>query len=155
MLDVAGVTLDEYEHALSYTNGGYKIVQERDLAEIYINSYNIEWIRAWNGNMDMSVCLDYFAVITYISDYFSKDDTGLMEVINTVVKQITSENLREQMKAIANTFLTHRQIGEAEAIYKLLPNMLLKNSNVACQLEDNQKCPNVGSLQQRQICKQG
>ena len=32
-----------------------------------------------------------------------------------------------------NTFLTHRQIGEAEAIYKLLPNMLLKNSNVACQ----------------------
>ena len=83
--------------------------------------------------MDMSVCLDYFAVITYISDYFSKDDTGLMEVINTVVKQITSENLKEQMKAIANTFLTHRQIGEAEAIYKLLPNMLLKNSNVTCQ----------------------
>ena len=75
MLDVAGVTLAEYEHALSYTNGGYKIVQERDLTEIYINSYNIEWIRAWNGNMDMSVCLDYFAVITYISDYFSKDDT--------------------------------------------------------------------------------
>ena len=91
MLDVAGVTLDEYEYALSYTNVGYKIVQERDLTEIFINSYNIEWIRAWNGNMDMSVCLDYFAVITYISDYFSKDDTGLMEVINTVVKQITSE----------------------------------------------------------------
>ena len=37
------------------------------------------------------------------------------------------------MKIVANVFLTHRQIGEAEAVYKLLPNMLMKNSNVACQ----------------------
>ena len=37
------------------------------------------------------------------------------------------------MKLIANTFLKHRQIGEAEAIYRLLPNMILKNSNVGCQ----------------------
>ena len=37
------------------------------------------------------------------------------------------------MKIIANTFLTHRQMGEAEAIYRLLPSMLLKKSNVACQ----------------------
>ena len=37
------------------------------------------------------------------------------------------------MKAVANTFMTHRQIGEAEAVYRLLPNMVLKNSNVGCQ----------------------
>ena len=37
------------------------------------------------------------------------------------------------MKIVANTFLTHRQIGEAEAVYRLLPNMVLKNSNVTCQ----------------------
>ena len=37
------------------------------------------------------------------------------------------------MKIVANVFLTHRQIGEAEAVYKLLPNMIMKNSNVACQ----------------------
>ena len=37
------------------------------------------------------------------------------------------------MKKVANTFLTHRQIGEAESAYKLLPNMVLKNSNIACQ----------------------
>ena len=60
--------------------------------------------------MDMLVCLDYF------SDYFSKNGTGLVEVVNAVVKQITPENLKEQMKAIANTFLTHRQIGKAEQV---------------------------------------
>ena len=37
------------------------------------------------------------------------------------------------MKTVANTFLTHSQIGEAEAVYRLLPNMVLNNSNVACQ----------------------
>ena len=29
--------------------------------------------------------------------------------------------------------MKHRQIGEAEAFYKLLPDLLLKNSNVSCQ----------------------
>ena len=101
--------------------------------EIFINSYIVEWIRAWNGNMDLSPCLSYHEVITYISDYFAKDDTGLMEVISAFLKQISSEHLKDRMKLVANTFLTHRQIGEAEAIYRLLPNMVMKNSNIACQ----------------------
>jgi len=118
---------------LSFTRVGHKVVHERDLTEIYINSYNIEWLRAWNGNMDMSPCFDYHAVITYITDYFSKDDTGLMELIKTVIQHSSSETFKDQMRLVANAFLTHRQIGEAEAVYRLLPNMLLKNSNITCQ----------------------
>ena len=133
MLSKAGVTLIEYEKALLISNVGYKVVQERDLTKIFINSFNVGWLRAWNGNMDMSPCFDYHAVITYISDYFSKDDTGLMELIKAVLQQNPSGSFKEQMKLVANTFLTHRQIGEAEAVYRLLPNMVLKNSNIACQ----------------------
>ena len=106
---------------------------ERDLTEIFINSYNIEWMEAWDGNMDIQPCFDFHATITYITDYFAKDDTGLMELINSVLKQDASETTKERMKTVANTFMTHRQIGEAEAVYRLLPNMLLKNSNVTCQ----------------------
>ena len=83
--------------------------------------------------MDMSPCLDYNAVKTYISDYFSKDDTGVMEIIKTILKESPSQSFKEDMKLIANTFMTHRQIGEAEAVFRLLPNMLMKQSNVACQ----------------------
>ena len=133
LLDKAETSLQEYEEALSYTKNGYKVVLERDITEIFINTYNIEWIRTWNGNMDMSPCFDYHAVITYISDYFSKDDRGLMELIKSVLQHTSTDTVKEQMKLIANTFLTHRQIGEAEAIYRLLPNMILKNSNVGCQ----------------------
>ena len=56
-----------------------------------------------------------------------------MELINSVLKQDPSDTAKERMKKVANTFMTHRQIGEAEAVYRLLPNMVLKNSNVACQ----------------------
>ena len=37
------------------------------------------------------------------------------------------------MTKVASTFLSHRQIGEAEAFLKLLPDLRLKNSNVTCQ----------------------
>ena len=65
----AGVTLKEYEEALSYTKIGYKVVIERDLTELFVNSYNAEWMEAWDGNMDMQPCFDYHATITYITDY--------------------------------------------------------------------------------------
>ena len=120
--------MEEYEEALSYTKTGYKLVIERDLTEIFVNSYNIEWMQAWDGNMDMQPCFDHHATITYITDYFSKMDTGLMELINSVLNQDPSDTAKERMKQVANTFMTHRQIGEAEAVYRLLPNMVLKLS---------------------------
>ena len=133
LLEVAGVEYDDYLEALGASKSGYSIVQQRDLDEININSYNTEWIRAWNGNMDIQVVLDYFAVITYVTDYYSKDDTGTMEVIKAALEQSDAKDVKEKMKIVSNAFLTHRQMGEAEAVYKLIPNMTLKKSNVACQ----------------------
>ena len=134
MLKIAGVEdYGEYIKALGTSKTGYSIVQRRDLDEIYINSYNIEWLRAWNGNMDIQIVLDYFAVITYVTDYYAKDDTGTMEIIRAALEDKTSKDLREKMRTISNIFLTHRQMGEAEAVYRLLPSMKLKKSNVGCQ----------------------
>ena len=68
LLKKAGVTLQEYEESLSYTKTGYKVTIERDLTEIFVNSYNMEWMEAWDANMDMQPCFDYFATITYITE---------------------------------------------------------------------------------------
>ena len=72
LLKKAEVTMKEYEEALSYTKTGYKVIIERDLTEIFVNSYNIEWMEAWDGNMDIQPCFDHHATITYITDYFAK-----------------------------------------------------------------------------------
>ena len=133
LLQIAEVGYDDYLEALGTSKAGYSVVQRRDLDEININSYNPEWIRAWNGNMDIQIVLDFFAVITYVTDYYSKDETGTLEVIKAALSQTEAKDIKDKMRQVSNAFLTHRQMGEAESVYKLLPNMTLKQSNVTCQ----------------------
>ena len=121
--------IHQYHEMLKISTGGYKIILKRDIDELYVNNYNKEWIRTWNANMDLQITLDHFAIITYISDYMLKDDTGTMEFIMKALKDTESQELRERLKTVKNTFLTHRQIGEAEAYYRLIPSLNLSGSN--------------------------
>ena len=117
--------------SLSYGKRGYDVIMKRDTEEIYINNYNNEYILAWDCNIDIQICLDYFAVITYITDYKMKDESGTLEHIIKALKQDNSENLKKKLSLVAHTFLTHRHSGECEIMYKLFPSLLLTNSNIA------------------------
>ena len=54
LLMVAKVSEEDYLESLSWTRTGYTVHLKRDLDEIYINSYDPEWILAWDGNIDKS-----------------------------------------------------------------------------------------------------
>jgi hypothetical protein len=71
--------------------------------------------------MDIQLCLDYYAVICYITDYYMKDESGTIDFIKDALKNDESGNLKNQMNLVKNTFLTHRQAGECEIYYKLFP----------------------------------
>ena len=137
LLDIAGLKTEEekvlYEEALQYSSSGYSIILERDLDEIWINSYNPEWALAWNGNHDIQLCLDFFAIITYITEYFMKDDTGMIAKLNDAIKSNPCNSLKEKMMLLMNSFIGARQMGEVEAMYKIFPSLHLKDSNVATQ----------------------
>ena len=122
--------LTSYEKALGISLQGYGVIHKRDVDEININNYNPEWIHSWNGNMDIQLCLDFYAIITYISDYYAKDYSGTMEHIKEALQKAENDGLRNRLSIVANQFLTHRQIGESEAYYRLLPHLHLKESNV-------------------------
>ena len=128
----ANVKYDDYIEALQHSNRGYAIVLACDIDECTINPFNPEWLRAWNGNMDIQVVIDFYQVITYITDYYSKADNSIIDVLNSVLKELYSPSLRERMSVLANTFLTHHVIGEAEAVYCLIPSLNLSMSNVTC-----------------------
>mgnify|MGYP006168924931 FL=1 len=64
---------------------------------MYVNSYNPEWILAWDGNIDIQLCLDFFAVITYITEYFLKDETKTMEILRQVVANNPDDDTKEKM----------------------------------------------------------
>ena len=46
------------------------------------------------------------------------------------MKKNEKEECKEQMKMLIHTFLTHRQMGQAEAYYKLIPSLRMKYSTV-------------------------
>ena len=57
----------------------------------------------------------------------------MQEILREAAKNIDQHKTqREKQILMSNTFLTHRQMGEAEAIYKLFPNLKMKDSNVTC-----------------------
>ena len=110
--------LKNYEFALKVGQNSYGIVYKRTTSELYVNHYNQEWIQNWNGNMDIQICLDFFSIITYISEYYSKDETGTSSQLMEALKNSDDKTFREKLRLVANTFLTHRQLGVPEAIYR-------------------------------------
>ena len=119
-----------YENALAISDVGYRIIHSRDVDETFVNNYNPEWIVAWNANMDFQFCFDYFAIITYISDYYSKDDSGTVQFIRDALNHSDNADLKSRLKIVAQTFVTHRQIGECEAFFRILPHLNMKYSNI-------------------------
>ena len=97
---------------------------------MWVNNYNPEWLLAWNGNMDIQLCLDFFAICTYITDYYTKDETGTLSHLIKAVKACHGKGQKETMRALANEFSSHRQVGESEAYYKLFPELHLTQSSV-------------------------
>ena len=126
----ARVDYDDYLKALAVSGDGYSYHLARDIDEIFINPFNVEWLRAWNGNMDLQVTLDFFAVITYITEYFTKADSSVLSAMKAAVKDKSCPDVREKMKILARIYVWLRRIGESEAWYRLLPGLYLCKSNV-------------------------
>ena len=143
ILAKAGLTTEEekkkYKEALEYSSSGYTIIMARDIDELWVNSYNPEITRAWNGNTDFQICLDFYAIITYITEYFTKDDSGVVKILVNTLKASDCEDLKDKMKLLMNTWIKNRQMGEAEAVYRLTKEFHFRDSDTACVFV--QSCP--------------
>ena len=117
-----------YEEALITSGRAAKsIILKHHPKYRYMNNYNPEWIFAWNGNMDLQVCLDFFQIISYITDYYSKDDSGTIEYLKKATKEMVDKNMPQQLRQMANTFLSYRRMGEAETVIELLQICIYPN----------------------------
>ena len=132
VLKLADVDPNEYVIALKESSRkGINIILARDIDELYVNNYNPEYIEAWDGNIDWSPVFDFFAVITYVTEYFTKDESGTSSFLTEASKQIKNLPVKDQKRCIKNVFLTHRQMGLSEAFMKIYPEIRLKDSNIS------------------------
>ena len=131
-LDLMNVTEEEYMKSISISEKGMVLVMKRPLNSCFINNYNKEMILAWNANMDIQLAFDPYAVVTYIVSYVNKDESGTTKFLQEALAANAEKSVGEKLKALKTAYISCRQIGWSEAVYKAIPSMKLKDSNVAC-----------------------
>ena len=129
-LSQVGVSKEEYYQALSFSLQGTVIIHKRRVCERYINNYNPEFLQAWNANMDIQFCSSPHAVATYMTDYVTKDETGMSEVLKEALRVNKDKTNSEIARALKVAYLTHRQVSLSEATYRICPSMKMKDSTV-------------------------
>ena len=128
-----GVTDEEYHEALSITKRGKMLVLKRKVKDRYINNYIVEWLESFDANMDAQFVFDVYAVLTYVCEYVTKDETGMTEFLKAALKSSADLTINEKLKALRMAYLNNRQIGASETVYRLVKSMKLKHSNITCQ----------------------
>ena len=89
---VGGISYDTYILAIKKTRPfGSTVLLQRDLDETMVNNYNPEWLVAWNANLDIQPVTDYFAIITYVTDYWAKPDKGITPFLKEAAENLKSE----------------------------------------------------------------
>ena len=73
--------LNKYHALLRHSIKGFGIVLTRDVDEVWINKYNPEFLEIWDGNIDVALVFDMYAVVTYIADYYMKVRHSLFQII--------------------------------------------------------------------------
>ena len=105
---------------------------KREVKERYVNNYNKEMLTAWNANMDIQVAIDPYAVISYMVNYINKAEDSVTPFMKEALTATATKETKERLRALKTAYLTHRQIGASEAVYRILPGMRLKDSNITC-----------------------
>ena len=121
-----------YHFALSIVSYGTKVILKRELKDIFVNNYNIDWMTGWDGNLDIQPISDYFSCVVYMTDYVCKPEKNIMNILKDVKKAMKKEQAsqRDTMWALAQAYMTSREMGESEAYYKLEPSLHYKQSNI-------------------------
>ena len=124
------IDYEAYKKAIRISERGKIVVLKRTLKERNVNNFNKEWMLAWRANLDLQFCYDGFAVVTYLTDYFSKADAGVTAALKKGLTETKGWNDFERLNYLKRCFFTHRQVSVAEAAYRLIPGMNLKASNI-------------------------
>lgn len=115
------MSYDDYLLALrsNIKPGQRKVFLKRSLSEIRINNYNEILIECWEANMDIQYILDPYACAAYIVSYIFKGQRGMSNLLSNACRKAkeSEHDIRQQVRKVGNTFLTHVEVGAQEACY--------------------------------------
>ena len=131
--DKCGVSnIDYYHELLQISLSGKTVILKRKVSEVFVNNYNKVFLKHWNANTDIQLCLDSFAVVTYITDYLTKSDRNVTEALMSALKSKTHEDRYGLLNHLKRIYFLSKQTCLSEATYRLIPGLELKGSTRKC-----------------------
>ena len=123
---------EQFQSALSKLATKSSIVMQRDLKDVWINGYNADLLRSWNGNMDLKYILEPYSCVMYILSYISKSEHELGEILKTAQQEMRKDNctpdLKDQMKKLGTVYFENREVSIQESIVRTC-SIKLKDSS--------------------------
>ena len=124
------VNYEDYKNALRVSEKGDVVILRRTVKERNVNNYNKCFAKVWNANTDIQFCMDLHAIVTYITDYFSKEDSGLTKLLKQAITEKKGCDDFQRLNYVKKVYFTHRQKNLSEATFKIINGLNLKQSNV-------------------------
>ena len=126
------VSIEEYHKLLQISTSGSTVILKRKVSDRFVNNFNEDFQKHWNANTDIQICLDSFAVVTYITDYLTKSDNNLTKTLITALKEKRGADRFDLLNHLKRTYFKSKQTCICEAAYRLIPGLDLKGSSLSC-----------------------
>ncbi|XP_076120789.1 uncharacterized protein LOC143101377 [Alosa pseudoharengus] len=110
-----------FERAYNKSSKKKSIVLKRNPSDIWVNQYNKELLRAWQGNMDIQYVTDAFSVVVYILSYITKAEQEMGLLLQHAQNEAMNGNLNAKaaFKQLGTVYLHNREVSAQEAVYRL------------------------------------
>ncbi|XP_073688692.1 uncharacterized protein [Garra rufa] len=116
-----GINQTMFEKAYNECSKKKSIVLKRNPKDIWVNQYNRDLLRAWQGNMDIQYVTDAFSVVVYILSYITKAEQEMGLLLQRAQNEAINGNLeaKASLKQLGSVYLHNREISAQEAVYRL------------------------------------
>ncbi len=112
---------EEYKQALSAICKRDQIIFKRNPAESWVNFYNRDLLRFWNGNMDIQYIFNPYACAKYCLTYIAKAEREMGDLMRKAQQEARAGNMdaMAELNHLGDIYLTHRSVSVMEAVYRL------------------------------------
>ena len=119
----------DYEYALSISDDSdFHIYLKRPSDSCFVNNYFDDGLKAWEANLDIQPVFNHYKAITYMCAYLSKTEDEVSNAMNQALQEAFEEksDKYQQMKKVANAYVTKREVSVQEAVYLSMPQLWLR-----------------------------
>ena len=129
LLDIAGVTREEYYKSLARFRRKTNVVYKRRPSDINISPYNTVILACLRANMNIQYVVGVYGLVAYLTSYLCKPEHNMSEFMKAAAAERHSSGVKDKLRAIGNVFLTKREVSCHEAVMRCL-SMSLRRSNM-------------------------